>query len=481
MDNRYCIHVPLGPESPRLETLFSLLEGVMPTKCFSFSEQEQQIHGKILTLTAGDARGIFSRQVPSLSLPDPDRSGSGELIPLEVQFCDDPLVPFPFRGRTLQTNVATQPTILVPGKDEKVLASSQTGPVWTFWSNEGTKHYRSGFPLPELPAAGRLLDVLNGRRFLEILPLIDWLREIEEATEMSPRNAPPLRACFIFDDPNLHWPNYGYADYRQLAASAETHNYHISFAAIPLDTWFTHASTAAIFRAHKNRLSLLIHGNNHTSRELAQPGTHADRVVLLKEALTRIERLERQSGLEVSRVMVPPHGACSEEMLMALPVCSFQAMCLSHAGLSAYNSGKDWTKFVGYLPFELIQGCPVLPRWPLSAIDLENTVLLAAYLKQAIILYGHHQDLKNGPAVLEKAADFINSLGHPVQWLGLSGILESGHLDRALIRNEGVQTHDTSSKPSVARETASKRQSIKDKAAPFIRRILTEGRDRLLR
>ena len=52
----------------------------------------------------------------------------------------------------------------------------------------------------------------------------------------------------------------------------------------------------------------------------------------------------------------------------------------------------------------------------------ENTVLLAAYLKQAIILYGHHQDLKNGPAVLDKAADFINSLGHPVQWLGLSDI-----------------------------------------------------------
>src|SRR5208283_5127567 len=117
------------------------------------------------------------------------------------------------------------------------------------------------------------------RRFLEMLPLLQWLREI--CAGASPVG-PPLRACFIFDDPNLHWPRYGFVDYRQLAAQAEKENYHVSFATIPVDAWFTHSGTAGIFREHRSRLSLLIHGNNHTKRELARPYTEPERFFLLK-------------------------------------------------------------------------------------------------------------------------------------------------------------------------------------------------------
>ena len=54
-----------------------------------------------------------------------------------------------------------------------------------------------------------------------------------------------------------------------------------------------------------------------------------------------------------------------------------------------------------------------MPRWSLT-ID-SNTVLLAAYLNQTIILRGHQNDLKDGIEILDRHAQFINSLGK-VTW-----------------------------------------------------------------
>jgi len=38
---------------------------------------------------------------------------------------------------------------------------------------------------------------------------------------------PPLRACFVIDDPNLHWPSYGHLDYRRMAEHARRGGYHV--------------------------------------------------------------------------------------------------------------------------------------------------------------------------------------------------------------------------------------------------------------
>jgi hypothetical protein len=62
----------------------------------------------------------------------------------------------------------------------------------------------------------------------------------------------------------------------------------------------------------------------------------------------------------------------------------------------------------------MIHGCPVLPRWGLSGSPT-NTVLVAAYLNQAIVLRGHHQDLEKGVEVLDDIARYINGLGK-VEW-----------------------------------------------------------------
>jgi len=407
-----------------------------------------------------------------------DASTPGELIDISLVFSDDADVAFPFRGRSLRTKVSVRPKVLTLGPNDRPLAISELGPVWTVCEGKTAKHFRSGFALPVLPADGGLADVLNGGCFLETVVLLHWLREIGAG---SPPGPSPLRACFIFDDPNLHWPQYGFVDYRHLAAQAEKENYHVSFATIPLDAWFTHNGTAEIFRRHRNRLSLLVHGNNHTKWELAQPYSQAERSFLLRQAIRRIERLERQSGVTVARVMVPPHGACSEEMLAALPACGFEAACISHGSLRAHNRARAWTKTLGLLPFELVRGCPVLPRWAVSG-DVKNTILLAAFLGQAIILRGHHQDLKNGVELLGDSARFINALG-PVVWSNMSDLSRSviqgrassqGHASPSP-RTDGENGDANALRPALPSTAYARRVP-----AALVRRWLTEARDRIL-
>jgi hypothetical protein len=404
------------------QNLAPVLEGVLPVK-FIFSGMAEsdgvQVAGEIITdLSAEPVASGFCEPVSSFSLPaDSCPSPDSQPVNIRVDFQDDPDVPFPFRGRTIRVRVAAQPRPLVLRGYERVLAVGEQGPVWTVAEVSGVKHFVSAFALPGFGPESSLKDVLNEWGFMEMLPLICWLREICRPMAYA---GPPLRACFIFDDPNLHWTHYGFVNYREMAEHAARENYHVAFATIPLDAWFAHKSTARLFRNNARQLSLMVHGNDHTKQELARDYAPSDRVALLVEAMHRIACLENRADVPVSRVMVPPHGACSEAMLAELPRCGFEAACISHGSLRAHNAGKSWTRHLGYFPSELVQGCPVLPRWGLSG-QVENAVLLAAFLGQPMIFRGHHQDLKNGIELLDDLAGFINRLGSVV-WSNMTDL-----------------------------------------------------------
>jgi hypothetical protein len=235
----------------------------------------------------------------------------------------------------------------------------------------------------------------------------------------------PLRASFMFDDPNLHWSTYGYVNYAELLNKAERENFHVSFATIPLDSWYVHDKTANRFRERPERLSLLVHGNNHTRNELARESSPLGCSALLQQAQRRIGKLEARAGLSIDRVMVPPHGACSATMLAALPGEGYEGACISAGSLSAHNPGAAWITELGLRPAEQILGCPVLPRWALGDVE-DGELLVAAYLGRPLILRGHHGDLRDGIDVLVSKASFINGLGS-VRWLGNTALMRASH------------------------------------------------------
>jgi hypothetical protein len=333
------------------------------------------------------------------------------------------------RGGTLShSGAAGFPLLDVTG--QRVLASGPRGPVWTMTTDGRTA--RVPAPLPELDHHERLKDHLRAGVFLPLLPLVHFLRELTATEEPS---HPPLRASLIIDDPNLHWPSYGYLRYADLHRDAEQHGYHVGIAMVPLDSRFAVRSVLTYFGSD-SPLSLLVHGNNHAKRELQRLGTVADGVASAAQALRRIAAFEHRYSVAVERVMVPPHddylpapedrchprsGACSQVAMRGLLLTGFDGVCY-------YGPSDVDDPLIGWGPADShLNGCvPGLHRLPLEAPVDE--LVLRAFLDQPIVLFGHHAHLAD-PDVLTEAANRVMTLG-AVHWMALGDVLRGNFFTR---------------------------------------------------
>jgi hypothetical protein len=259
---------------------------------------------------------------------------------------------------------------------------------------------------------------------------VHFLREVCGASAW---DGPALRGSLVLDDPNLHWLSYGYVRYPRLAQQAEAHGYHVGIAMVPIDGLLVHPRAVDVFR-HSPALSLLIHGNDHVKLELGRPLHRAAAVALAGQALRRMAGVERRHGVTVCRVMVPPHddhlaagehacdptfGACSEEMMIAMLLTGFEALC--SYGPTPGSGGRA---LQGWAPADvhLGGGLPGIHRLPLDASVDE--LVLRAFLDHPIVLFGHHGDLGRDPDVLADAAARVNQLGE-VHWSSLTDIVRS--------------------------------------------------------
>jgi hypothetical protein len=419
---RASVFIDAGIE-PQLAGLLRVVERLLPLRLGGPSTSPPVAR----IVTSLDAAA--PSDIPTLLLPSCDDGGGCHQVG-RIRFEDDPNVPWPFRGRTLNVKVDVdismqQSLRAMPGI---VLATDGAGaPLWRLGSTGTSALHGTAIKPPYVPVDADVGLAVGNERFVPALALFDFLRGVAGANAF---RDPLLRASYIIDDPNLHWPTYGYADYRDIADSARRHHYHVAFATIPLDGWWVHPPTADIFRANPSTLSLLVHGNNHARQELAQDLSARECAALLRQAVARIELLEAKARLSVSRVMVPPHGACSARMLSELPSAGFESACISAGSLRAHNQGAQWTRSLGIASTEHVEDCPVLPRW--AFVGTTDAILLtAAYLGQPLVLRGHHLDLKTGLHVMERFADTINALGH-VHWGSLTSLSRRSYRHRLI-------------------------------------------------
>jgi hypothetical protein len=384
--------------------------------------------------TATEAEGVIGTHTPQVGharwqLLFPARAAAScataQRCERQVEFASDAQVPLPFRGQRLVLKLPTQLQCLILQRGERALATMSDGVLWSVMETATQTIYRTAMALDSAEGIDSVVARADGDGILDWVPLLHFLSQANGLRQFEP---PPLRACFIIDDPNLHWTRYGFVDYREIAADAARENYHVAFATIPLDAWFTHRASAEIFRRHRQGLSLLVHGNNHGKEELARVPNPKAGAMLLRQALDRIAALEASSNLQVSRVMVPPHGACSSDVLALLPQHGFEAACISAGSLKAHNPGQAWTRSLGLMPSEMVHGCPVLPRWAFAS-GAPAALRLAAYLGKALILRGHHQDLRHGLDVFRAAARAINGIG-PVRWSNLGDLARLNYRSR---------------------------------------------------
>jgi hypothetical protein len=307
----------------------------------------------------------------------------------------------------------------------EVLAAAGATPVWT----------RSGGPvpmdrvrcaLPEL-TPDQVLYALLSQRAIASVALIHFLRRLFEGRGWQ---APPLRAAFVFDDPNLRRRSYGFIDYRGLVEHADAHGYHAAMATIPLDATRAHRATLALFKQRPDRLSLVFHGNDHLKHELLIPGDDDAALAMVAQAVRRIERFERRYGLRVERIMMPPHGLCSEHTARGLAAVGFDALSAIHP-LPWTAEHPSSPPLVAWTPAEFVGGCAVIPRDALTSTEAD--LALRAFLDHPLVIYGHHEDVAGGLEPLADAAARVNRLG-AVRWTSVGEIALTNHLQRLVGR-----------------------------------------------
>lgn len=338
--------------------------------------------------------------------------------PTEVKFSSWASLHCAIRGQLL---IESEPRNISPCSVEEgdtVIASVADIPVWAV---RGSVHHVSAEP-PQLAGDELLYSHFIPERWLGLLPLLQFLRWLTAAIDWQ---APPLRACVIFDDPSLHSLTYGHLDFRRVAQDAQARNYHVAIATVPLDAWYVNRRAARLFREQSDYLSLAVHGSEHAWCELN--GGPESQLVRLAQALRRIDALEKKGGLRVSPVMLAPHGVCSEPTTDLMLKLGYEGMAMRTDLLLDWTRARRWPLHFGLDNVLWVgSGFPVIYRFRLRPNTTK--IRLTAFLRQAIVPYGHHWDCSSGLDLLRGITDAINSIG--ARWEDLQSIMRSNYQTR---------------------------------------------------
>lgn len=410
-----------GAELRRRPRLFAALSQAFPEVRFEAREAGETADLAALIELGGEsgARSATASGLRALAALELERDPGAAVV---AEFASSGSFDRRLHGQALPDRHLHGTTALTPAGGAEVLARIAEGPLWV---REGLLDVVAVAP-SELADAEPLRDRLGGERSIALLPLLELLRELTVETAWRP---PPLRAAFLLDDPNLHWPSYGFLSLPHLSSHAAAHGYHLALAMVPLDARIAHPAAARLLR-ESAEISLCVHGNDHFGGELGRVREQDDALTLAAQSLRRIAAFERRTGLPVSRVMVPPHEECSEPMAAALARTEFAAITMTRPFPWLSAPPKHWltasgqsTAVTGWDPADITDsGLPVLLRHPFADAHFSPAeVALRAYLDQPLILYGHHDDLADGLGVLAERSATVNRLGD-VSWGSLGAL-----------------------------------------------------------
>jgi hypothetical protein len=371
-----------------------------------------------LTGAAGAARDASLRHVSCyeviLAQPSPVATQTA------ITFAASAAVHRAFSGKTLADSSLINFSSLPDATESLAKVGEHT--IWALEQRGDQEHHRVGVDVPVFMDKDFFHNHFRDLRWFAMVPLLHFLRRL-----LGPDGwpAPEPRASFIIDDPNLHHRSYGYIDFEKLANHASAHNYHATIATVPLDAWYFDRKVVDLFQAHKNRISLMMHGVNHVADELARSYNEQEALSLLATGLRRIADLESRSGVAVARIMAAPHGAFAEFMADLMVRLGYEGACVSIGSLRRWNPEKMWPADLGFSMAQPLGslGFPVFHRIGLSETDIR----LSAFLGHPVIVTLHHQDCVSNFARLESIANTVNSIDS-VRWMGIEEISKTNFL-----------------------------------------------------
>jgi hypothetical protein len=414
----------------RHRRLFTAVEEMFPVAFVAVDGSELTgVAAAVVGGAPGAAQRLVERGVSCLIAPDrASRPLQTRVRP--IRFEVGPAVPVAFRGRHLVEHRSDQePAVaLAPERGDAVLALLGNEPAWTHRTGEEGRGSidRVALPLPDIGAGRLLADVVNRDRFLGALPLLEFARR---ACGDRAWTQPAPRACFVFDDPNLRRTRYGCLSFAELAADLAARDYHATLATIPIDAVAARPEAVRILREHRQRLSVVVHGNDHLWLEMAQDCSPLERLARLAQARRRMTALECRHGIDVEAVVESPHGALRGDYLPVMAALGYEAVLVTLRRFSQHNDVTAVQPAFGFtVDAARPGGLALIPRIT-AGPGWQTEVVLAGYLGGPIVVAGHHFDADGKFALVRDVVDLVDEVG-PVTWSSPARIARARYVFR---------------------------------------------------
>lgn len=238
-----------------------------------------------------------------------------------------------------------------------------------------------------------LQKTLNRKHGLEehyssLIPVLIFLRHCFGESCWHARES---TARLIIDDPILS-EKYGFLDYGKLRRSMQRGQYGVSIAFIPWNYWRTSSHVTRRLLGEDSKLSICIHGCDHTNREFeAQCKVLLDRKASL--AMWRMESQQKRTGAPFEPVMVFPQGRFSKAAICALRERNY----LAAVNTSPFPSNEDSDELtVADLLRPAVtryRGFPIFQRrYPRRLFDIAFDIFMG---KPALVVE-HHEYFRDG-------------------------------------------------------------------------------------
>jgi hypothetical protein len=343
-------------------------------------------------------------------------------------------VPPALLGTVMQESQALGATRQIqPTGSDSIIATRDDAPLWIVRrdTRESRVHDVLATPLPAVTSDDYLCDHFGRRQFARLLPIIDFIQRVTKAGGWQP---PPQRACLIFDDVNLCGSRYGCLTFDRLAEHAQRHRYHAAIAILPLDATTANSAAAGLFRQNPRHLSLIIHGNDHEPLELARPRPEDERRQLLAQAHLRVRTFCERNDLQFAAIMEPPYGTILAEYFPSLDELGYQAVLVTPRQFRSRNGHEANHRAIGLAAAEVLSGgLSMIPRITADQ-GWKTDVRLTTFLRQPIVVAGHHYDADAGMGFIDEVVDFVNSVAQP-SWMSPADIART----QVMLRREGAR------------------------------------------
>ncbi len=241
-------------------------------------------------------------------------------------------------------------------------------------------------------------------------------------------------ANLTVDDPWLIEP-YGHLSYAGLLAEMEKHNFHTTVAFIPWNFDRSRPDAVSIIRAHPERFSVSLHGDDHNPAEFAlSPATkelsekkRQEDAFKVRQALGRMNEFSQLTGISYDRVWIFPHAIGPEPVFGLLKQNGFLATVNAERVPEGSAAPADpLFRFrnvtLSYANFPSIQRFAADESLPASFFAIQS------FLGNPILLYVHQDFFASGIGAFDPYADEINQLNPHTIWTSLGEISRHAYL-----------------------------------------------------